>query len=303
MRGNATLIGCVPNRFTESDSPFVNGVAVPRGTGPVQVASTGLTIRDLPETSAATWDYIRPDPCRDQGTTVVGDIDYAHAPHTLLALHANKAVTFDLKKVREITGYGAIRLRAHVCYGGRPEPAVDAAVYLDGVAAVPRRALTREGFAIDVAIPAEAEFLTLMATDQNGDIAFDQVFFGDAVLIPDGSRPATKANELQKAEVELSALRKKVAEIEQQIVTSLSGNASMRGLVLDPASIGQPVLDTSARPDGLALPLRAWSPGRDRSTKPDISLKLTEFADPAGELTYFLSSDEDVGVEDELLVR
>ncbi|MBN1910200.1 MAG: glycoside hydrolase family 127 protein [Pirellulales bacterium] len=75
----------------------------------------------------------------------------------------------------------------------------------------------------------------------------------------------------------------------------------VRGLRLDPKSLGEPVKDTTRRPDGLACPARAWSPGKPLSEPPDLKLKLTEFPDPGGEATYFLVPDLSGTVDDELL--
>ncbi|MBN2023706.1 MAG: glycoside hydrolase family 127 protein [Pirellulales bacterium] len=75
----------------------------------------------------------------------------------------------------------------------------------------------------------------------------------------------------------------------------------MRDLRLDPRSLGEPVHDATVRPDGLACPVRAWSPGKPATEPPDLSLRLTEFADPAGEATYFRVPDAASAVDDELV--
>ena len=69
---------------------------------------------------------------------------------------------------------------------------------------------------------------------------------------------------------------------------------------LDPTSLGEPVADTSIRPDGIACPIRAWGPKSNRTAAPDLGLLLTEFPDPTGEATYFLSSKPEAAVPDEL---
>ncbi|MBN1910397.1 MAG: glycoside hydrolase family 127 protein [Pirellulales bacterium] len=86
----------------------------------------------------------------------------------------------------------------------------------------------------------------------------------------------------------------------------LAGNGAsvakeMKELRLDPRTLGNPVHDTTVRPDGLACPVRAWSPGRSATESPDMKLLLTEFADPGGEATYFLVPDATSAVEDELI--
>jgi uncharacterized protein len=69
---------------------------------------------------------------------------------------------------------------------------------------------------------------------------------------------------------------------------------------LDPTSCAEPVADTTIRPDGIACPVRTWGPQSNAAAAPDLNLLLTEFADPTGEATYFLTSKPEVGVVDEL---
>jgi len=75
---------------------------------------------------------------------------------------------------------------------------------------------------------------------------------------------------------------------------------TVRGLRLDPRSLGRPLKDETVRPDGLACPARAWSPGTSTAVSPDLKLLLTEFADPGGKATYFLVPDVSTAVHDEL---
>jgi hypothetical protein len=77
----------------------------------------------------------------------------------------------------------------------------------------------------------------------------------------------------------------------------------LKGLRLDPRSFGEPVRDNTVRPNGLACPVRAWSPGRSTDEPPDLKLRLTEFPDPGGEATYFLLPDGSATVDDELILN
>jgi uncharacterized protein len=56
--------------------------------------------------------------------------------------------------------------------------------------------------------------------------------------------------------------------------------------VVDIESVEEPVTDSSVRPDGMAIKVKAWSGKRDQQQTPDLTLLLTEFADPGGVLTY-----------------
>ena len=62
-----------------------------------------------------------------------------------------------------------------------------------------------------------------------------------------------------------------------------------RGLVLDPASIGAPVLDNRIRPDGQKVAVKAWT-NPDRTGDP-VDIVLTEFVDPDGVDVYFKVPD------------
>ena len=66
-------------------------------------------------------------------------------------------------------------------------------------------------------------------------------------------------------------------------------------LMIDPASLGEPVADTSVRPDGLKVTAKAW-PWADRGKGPaPIDVVFTEFVDPSGIATYFHVPEGDSG--------
>ena len=58
-----------------------------------------------------------------------------------------------------------------------------------------------------------------------------------------------------------------------------------RDLVLDPASIGDPVLDDAVRPNGQKVVVKAWT--NSECTGDPIDVVLTEFIDPNGTEVYF----------------
>jgi hypothetical protein len=71
-------------------------------------------------------------------------------------------------------------------------------------------------------------------------------------------------------------------------------------LMIDPASLGTPVADSSVRSNGLKVAGKAWAPGSNpRITAPTLDVVLTEFIDPAGVATYFFIPDLTKAVEDE----
>jgi DUF1680 family protein len=65
-------------------------------------------------------------------------------------------------------------------------------------------------------------------------------------------------------------------------------DADLRLVVIDPSNIEGPIEDSSVRPEGLAYRVKAWGPGVWYPlAKPNLTLLLTEFADPGGKATYF----------------
>ena len=77
--------------------------------------------------------------------------------------------------------------------------------------------------------------------------------------------------------------------------------ADLGYLALNPASLNEPVANTSVRPDGIGCRIQAWKPGFGLSQKADYELTLTEFPDPEGQATYFRLRDFRCAVDDELL--
>ena len=210
--------GAKVNVLSEVGGEFVDGVVIPNGDGgaEIPVSTTGLKVRGVPKTSGEAWDAIRNGPVNAQRATDIGGADFNMDGHALLGLHANAAITFDLVPMRAALKAGALRFRADVGYGGRPETETiaEARVFVDGeLAFVAERIGPKSGrIFVNIALPEAARFLTLMATDGGDGIGFDQIFFGDpriAIAAP----PALTAEE--KAERDRLAAR--LAELEQQI--------------------------------------------------------------------------------------
>jgi hypothetical protein len=106
------------------------------------------------------------------------------------------------------------------------------------------------------------------------------------LLVPEGPEHAT--------------LRERHARLKLEVAAIRPTEEVMRDLTFDFSSIAGPQADATARPDGQALSIRAWGPGADRSAAPNLTLRLTEFADPGGEMTWLPTNQPDLGVEDEL---
>lgn len=179
------------NHFQSVDHPLIDGVFVPfsgdDGKTPTPISSTGLKIEAIGATTGKVWDHIRTSPSSGAQTAKLAGIDYAQPPLRMLALHANKGITFDLAAIRAAVGWKAMRLRTLIGYGGAEgEFSADVAIYVDGQLHVERRGLRRTdgALAVDLPLAAESRFLTLVATDAGNDFSHDQVFFAEPLLVP-----------------------------------------------------------------------------------------------------------------------
>ncbi len=212
------LEGAKTNTFAKSSVPFIDGVVIPDASEEgTPISSTGLRVHDVPKTSGQVWDAIRYGPVNSQFSTKLGDVDYNSDGHSLLSLHANVAITFDLTALRE-TGIPAdLRLTATAGYFGQtPEDGASFAVYVDGQVLQARKNLGRDdgGIAVDIAIPNDARFLTLMATDGGNGIGHDQICFADPWLV--AARPAP-LSDVEQAEI--VRLQMRVKEFEHALAS------------------------------------------------------------------------------------
>ncbi len=249
------------NVFTKSDLKFVDGVVIPDGGNPttggpgeVVVTSTGLKAQGIANTSGRAWDAIRNGPVNSQFSTSLDGIDFATDDHSLLSLHANAAITFDLEAMRASGMPIEVNLRAQAGYFGQtPKAGASFAVYLDARPIVERTAIGRDDGLIEIIaeIPSSVRFLTLMATDHGNDISHDQICFANARLEPrdsDTNDPdAALVTELTKTvnrlKQELADLREPariyaaLAETPPAVHVQLRGNPEQTGDEVRPGVI------------------------------------------------------------------
>jgi hypothetical protein len=181
---------------------FIKGVFVPGGrkpdAKPADAAagqlrlSDEIVIEDLPPSDGQSWDRIRNGMVNRQPQARAHGIDFTTGGHSVLGLHANSGITFDLGEIRRGHRFDGMRLTATVGFGSAevdPGSKADFAVFVDA-----ERKLFRPGLRKDqtlylvVEIPDTARFLTLVTTDGGDGIGMDQLFLGDARL-----RPASNA--------------------------------------------------------------------------------------------------------------
>jgi len=177
------------NQFETSALPFIDGVVIPDGgdSAKVPISSTGIFAAEIPNTSGKAWDAIRNGPVNSQFSTELAGVDFAKGDHTLLSLHANSAITFDLHEMRKAGLSEVIRFTSQAGYFGQtPRAGASFHVFVDGELKSQRLAIGRDDglVEVDIMIPATARFLTLMTTDNGNDISHDQICFADAVLRP-----------------------------------------------------------------------------------------------------------------------
>jgi len=234
--------------------PLIDGVVIPDGSRPVPISSTGLTVTDVPPTSGKAWDAIRFGPVNSQASTKLNGVDYAGAGHSLLGLHANAAITFDLQPMRRLLGDAALRFSAVAGYGGaQPSTHADFHVFVDGKLAARRMKLGKAdgGIAVDVVIGRDARFLTLMSTDGGDGIGHDQIFFGDPKIAL--AEPAT---ELAKEERTQLAAWQFDLDLTRQQLNSLPSPGKLYAAVSESA----PVIKVLARGNTEA-PMQEVAPG------------------------------------------
>ena len=167
---------------------FVQWLFVPDGKGPVPVAPQ-VTVSNLPPTSGHAWDAIRNGPLNAQVSTKLDGVDFATAGHSLLGLHANAGITFNLAEIRKASGFAKLRFTAQVGFGASPTAAAtraDFSVFAGKELLFQKLKLRKDESArVDVALPDAADTLTLVATDGGDGIGNDLLFLGDARLVPD----------------------------------------------------------------------------------------------------------------------
>ncbi len=204
------------NTFAKSEVKFVDGVVIPDASDEgTQISSTGLRVQKVPKTSGQVWDAVRFGPINSQFSTKLGDIDFAANGHSLLSLHANAAITFDLNTIRAAGLPGDLKFTTTAGYFGQtPKAGASFFIYLDGELKTERVAIGRDDGpqSLELPIPVSSRFLTLMATDNGNGIGHDQICFADAILSP--LQPTT-LSEPERAE--LAKLEERGKDIDRLI--------------------------------------------------------------------------------------
>jgi hypothetical protein len=209
----------ITNQFNPSPFDFVDGVFIPDGKGgsaKIPVSSTGLTVTGLPKTSGNAWDMIRNGPVASQHSPKLGGINFKDANQSLLGIHANAGITFSLDAFRKALGQTELRFTAQVGYFGvGTNSRASAWVVIDGKIKESFKKITRtdELQAIDLAISADSQFLTLISTDGENGYSMDQVGFGNPIISPASPKNA-KPQELARIAELRDSIRKLRGQLE-----------------------------------------------------------------------------------------
>lgn len=82
---------------------------------------------------------------------------------------------------------------------------------------------------------------------------------------------------------------------------NIPAGKDLKTITIDPSTLQPPMADNTLRSQGIVGHIKADSQGAGAGNIQDMNLILTEFSDPEGEVTYFLTSDMAMAVDDELL--
>jgi len=270
---------------------FVQWIFLPDGKSPVQLASQ-VTVSNLPPTSGHAWDAIRNGPLNAQVSTKLDGVDFATAGHSILGLHANAGITFDLAEIRQASGFGKLRFTAHVGFGANPTAAAtraDFSVFAGKDLLFQRLKLRKDESArVDVPLPDAAATLTLVATDGGDGIGHDLLFLGDARLTPDhAAQPLTDAD---RARIE--ALRAEEKKLTAALAAKAEGEKVYAITNVEPAAVkllkrGNPEEpQEEVAPGALACVPHAPADFSRAKTEGDRRLALAEWiVHPANPLT------------------
>ena len=173
------------NRYSAvSSNPIVDGVFIPDGGAAeeIVVSSTGVTVRGIEDSTGRFYGFVRGGTNALVKDVTLDGYDYHVGGRSLIGMHANRGITFDLNAVRRMLPES--RINRFVAGAGNAAGSVSFYVLLDGKIAF--ELLKHGGEAktlkVDVAVPETARFLTLIATDAGDGIHSDWAVFTEPQL-------------------------------------------------------------------------------------------------------------------------
>ena len=197
------------------NNKFVDGIFVPKSAHALVVSTTGIQADQIPASSGATWDYFKHGPSAGFTSNTIGGVDYSVEPHSLLGMHANKGITFDLAAIRTAYPFAPATFRAILGNGGASgETQLDFTVLLDGRRVLSHRDVKGEEaqLSIDVPLQPTTRFLTLVVTEGKQGISHDQAILANPRIERDPNQQPSEAGEAQ-----LASLRSRMAELSEAL--------------------------------------------------------------------------------------
>ena len=173
------------NRYSAVRSnPLVDGVFIPDGgaADKIVVSTTGVTVRGIADSNGRTYDFVRSGPNLRVLDVTLDGYDYLTGRRSLIGMHANKGITFDLNAVRRMLPES--RIERFVARAGNTRGSVDFYVLLDGKVEFQSlgHVSSPDTLSIDIEIPDSARLLTLITTDAGDGDAMDWSVFTEPQL-------------------------------------------------------------------------------------------------------------------------
>ena len=202
---------------------YVDGVFVPK-FDTATISSTGIKITGIKVSSGQTWDYFKFGPSSGFTVNTIDGVDFNKAPNWMMAMHANKGITFDVQALRTTHEFQTARFKALFGHGGKEsESQLDFAVYLDGKRVAEARDFQAQqsGKPIDVELSESTRFLTLIVTEGAKGISHDQAILGNPRIVPDKDQKVSD----RKRQI-IAALKQKTADLREKLqnLNSLEGD-------------------------------------------------------------------------------
>lgn len=214
-----------PNHFVPVEvSAIIDGVFTPssgEGRAAIPLSSSGITLTGITGAGGNAWDIPRNGPVHSQHSPELDGVNFSRGHDSLIGLHANAGITFDLEAARGVIGEKHLQFSTRVGYFGKAEDRyfADARILVDGKIVAEFFKLKRsDGLrAISIPLPIGTRFLTLLATDGGNDISMDQIGFDSPTL---GRALDTMTSEEREA---LDVLREKKSSVDAEL-KALSGS-------------------------------------------------------------------------------
>lgn len=184
-----------------SKLPFVDGVFIPNNQhGPMQIDSAGHKFAKFGKTSGYSYDQLMAGATleyfkvpRYPERLMIDGRDFTTSPHGLLVLRGNKGITFDLNKIRDANpGMKITKFRSLAANTENSSELnlvtgpfrADLWVIIDGESVFKRTKLSSAAgtLNLNIPIPEDARFLTLVSTEGKKFSTHDWIVFANPKL-------------------------------------------------------------------------------------------------------------------------